>query len=114
MKFRKGDKVCALLIANRWSVDFTCFMGRLVKIEETPSVLKATILVTRYYGLYGGHEHDPKEFVLDIRLFKMMHWNAETKSKVKELRAASRTLHEMTKKLGHVNGTHTVLHGARG
>lgn len=105
MKYKKGDRVCALLVANKWGIDFTCFMGKLVKIEETTMVLKATILVTDYYGLYHHQKHKPKEFTLDIRVFKLMRWDAKTKTEVKELRAASRVLHKMTKKLGHVNGS---------
>lgn len=99
MKFRRGDKVCALLVANKWGVDFTAFMGRLVSVEETGSILKAKIKVTRYYSLYESKKHAPKEFTLDIRVFKLLHWNSSTKNEVIKLRDASRMLHRMTKKV---------------
>lgn len=99
MKFRRGDKVCALLVANKWGVDFTAFMGKLVGIEDTGSILKAKIMVTRYYSLHENQKHSPKEFTLDIRVFKLLHWNDETKKEVAALRLASRSLHKMTKRV---------------
>lgn len=96
MKFRRGDKVCALLVANKWGVDFTAFMGKLVKIEDTGTIRKATIKVTRYYSLYEMQRHKPKEFCLDIRVFKLLKWDDASKAEVIALRNASRTLHKMT------------------
>ena len=96
MKYRRGDKVCALLVANRWGVEFTCFCGRLVNIEERGTVLAAKIMVSVYYDLFVKKTHPPSEFSLDIRLFKLMPWNNETKSHIRAVRQASRTLHELT------------------
>lgn len=98
MKYRKNDKVCALLVANRWGVDFTCFCGRLVAIEERGTVRAAKIMVSVYYDLFVKKKHKPSEFNLDIRLFKLMPWNDETKTYLREIRQASRTLHELTKR----------------
>jgi hypothetical protein len=97
MKFRRGDKVCALLVANKWGIDFTAFMGKLVSVEQTEYVKKATIRVTHYYSLYSMDKHQPKEFTLDIRLFKLLKWNSTTKKKVGDLRTACRMLDQMTK-----------------
>jgi hypothetical protein len=99
MKFRKGDKVCALLVANKWGVDFTCFCGKLVKIEERGSLLVAKIMVSTYYDLYKKQKHKPSEFSLDVRLFKLLPWNEQTKEYVKSVRKASQTLHEVTCKV---------------
>ncbi len=98
-KFKKGDKVCALLVANRWGVDFTCFCGRLVNIEERGTVLSAKIMVSVYYDLFVKKKHKPSEFNLDIRLFKLMPWNNETRAHLRQVRAASQTLHALTKRI---------------
>lgn len=95
--FKKGDKVCALLVANRWGIDFTCFCGRLVRIEQTATIRKAVIKVTVYIDLQTRQKHPPSEYTLDVRLFKLLHWNEETKAKIKELRAASRKMHKLTR-----------------
>jgi hypothetical protein len=99
MKFSKDDKVCALLIANKWGIDFTCFVGKLVKVEKSPANTVAHIEVTRYIGLLSTQRHKPTLFKLDIRLFKLLHWNPDTKEKVKELRNVSRTLHQLTREI---------------
>lgn len=95
MKFRTGDRVCALLVANRWGVDFTCFCGRLVEIEERGAVLSAKIKVTQYFSLYGKKTCKSAEFNLDIRVFKLMKWTEETKAHVIAVRKASRELDKL-------------------
>jgi len=96
IEFHKGDRVCAVLVCNKWQVDFSCFCGRLVRIEKNEFVNKAVIRVTTYFTLYEKQKHKPTEYVLDIDLFKLLPWNEENRKKVRELRLASRTLNRMT------------------
>jgi hypothetical protein len=98
MKFSKGDRVCVLLVCNKWGVDFTCYVGALVKVEKKGQFANPTaeLLVDKYIGLDSKQKHEPRKVVVDIRLFKMLHWNDENKALVKELRKQSKVLHQLT------------------
>jgi hypothetical protein len=102
-KFAKGDRVCALLVCNRWGVEFNLFVGTLMKVEKrgfdgkTPIV---TINVDTYLYLNGPSQNQkPHDFVLDANLWKILPWNKETRAEIKQLRKACRMLNEMTKKV---------------
>lgn len=102
-KFAKGDRVCALLVCNKWGVDFTCFVGTLKKVEKrgpNGEMPIATINVDKCFFLKGPvQEQKPHDFQLDVRLWKLLPWNKETREEVKNLRKACRLLDEMTKKV---------------
>lgn len=102
-KFAKGDRVCALLVCNRWGVDLTCFVGELKKVEkrgpngEMPIV---TINVDKSIFLYGEPQNQkPHDFTLDARVWKILPWTKETRTEIKGLRKACRMLDAMTKKV---------------
>lgn len=102
-KFKKGDRVCALLVSNRWGIDLTCFVGELKKIEKRGpdgTMPVAVIHVTKSFFLYGAPE-DRKghDFHLDARLWKILPWTQETRDLIKELRAESRVLDQLTRKV---------------
>lgn len=103
MKFRKGDKVCALLVCNKWGVDLTCFIGTLSKISNAGSSKQATIEVTRYVDLVSTQKHKPRPFVLDLKLWQLLHWNLNTKEKLKQLRATSRSLNKITSDIRRIS-----------
>lgn len=100
MKFKKGDRVCALLVCNKWGVDFMCYVGHLQAIEkkglQNPV---AQIKVDTYYDLNTKHKHDPTVTRVDIRLFKLLLWTDEVKAKIKTLRTQSRELNATVKEL---------------
>lgn len=98
MKFKKGDKVALVLIANKWGLDFTCYIGTLKKVEKKGQYSNptATISCTKYIGLDSKQTHDPRDVCVDVRLFKMVHWNEEIKTKLRKLREVSQQLHALT------------------
>jgi hypothetical protein len=102
-KFAKGDRVCALLVCNKWGVDFTCFVGTLQKVEKrghAGEMPVATITVDKSFFLYGPvQEQKSHDFKLDVRLWKLLPWTKETRDEVSNLRKECRVLDEMTKKV---------------
>lgn len=102
-KIKKGDKVCALLVSNKWGVDLTCFVGTLKGIEKRGAdgaIPVAVITVTRTFFLYGApQEQKAHDFHLDARLWKILPWTKETRDEIKKLREASRLLDQLTRKV---------------
>jgi hypothetical protein len=102
-KLTKGERVCALLVCNKWGIDFTCFVGVLQKVEKrglNGEMPVATIEVDKAFYLYGPvQEQKAHPYHLDARLWKILPWNKETRAEVKSLRKACRTLDEMTRKV---------------
>lgn len=100
MKFKKGDKVCALLVCNKWGVDFMCYVGELQKIEQVQGRNPvAQINVDSYYDLKIKHRHAPTVTRVDVKLFKLLPWTHEVKLKIQDLRDQSRKLNKMTREL---------------
>lgn len=99
MKFAKGDKVCALLVNNKWGVEYTCFVGELEKVEKTSYGTIAHIQVTKSISLYDKKEYPASLFRLDAKLFKILPWNDTTKLKLKTLREASKVLDKLTREI---------------
>lgn len=102
-KVKKGDKVCALLVSNKWGVDLTCFVGTLQDIEKRGAngeMPVAVINVTKTFFLYGApKEQKAHDFHLDARLWKILPWNKATRDEIKKLREASRVLDQLTRKV---------------
>jgi hypothetical protein len=102
-KLAKGDRVCALLVCNKWGVDFTCFVGTLKKVEKrglNGEMPIATVSVDKVFFLYGPvQEQKEHDFSLDARLWKLLPWTKETRTEIKHLRKACRMLNELTRKV---------------
>jgi hypothetical protein len=102
-KLRKGDRVCALLVCNKWGVDLTCFVGTLKKIEKrgmNGELPAAVITVDKTFFLYGPVENRKEhDFELDARLWKILPWTKDTRTKIKEVRTAARVLDQLTRKV---------------
>lgn len=100
MKFKKGDRVCAVLVCNKWGVDFLCYVGELDKIEKRPnSNPVAQIKVDTRYSIVTKTKHEPVVSRVDAKLFKILLWTPEVKAQIKEVRSQSRILNEATLKL---------------
>lgn len=93
MKFRKGDKVCLLLVNSRWGIDVTCFVGRLVKIEVSPYAKAAHVDVTRYISLVKNEKYkQPTLYKVDVKHFKLLPFDEHTKAHVRDILKQSRRL----------------------
>lgn len=100
MKFRKGDKVCLLLVNSRWGIDLTCFVGTLVKIEITPYSVVAHVDVTRYISLVKNEKYkQPTLYKVDAKLFKLLPFNESTKAQIREILKQSRRLSKTVQQL---------------
>jgi hypothetical protein len=101
MKFKKGEKVCAVIVANKWGVEFSCFVGVLESVERKPgSNPVVTMSTRRYIGLTTDQKYDkPTSQRIDAKVFKVMPWNDEVKAFVKELRDQSIKTHQMIERM---------------
>lgn len=97
MKFKKGDRVCAILVCNKWGVDLTCYVGELQKVEKVGNMNPvAQINVDTYISLGKKEKHKPTVTRVDVKLFKLLLWTDDVKEKIKQVRDCSRELHKQT------------------
>jgi hypothetical protein len=99
LKLRKGDRVCALLVCNKWGVELTCFVGELLKVEKTTYSTVVSINVDFYMDLTSKRKQPPHVFTLDAKLFKVLPWTLEMQEKIRAVRDQARLLDQATKTL---------------